>query len=200
MKSLAFLLACSLLPSCAIHVHVHEASEPVAAASQGHAHTSSHNEARITGIVRDTEGAAVEARVALVGAQGGGSNTMTTQPDGRFALPEIRSPELALHASTEDGRAAVVRSHPGARDVELVVRPGATLVIELAGREKARLAVFADGLRIEDFTLKQGDPATLVVPPGEVRLQLYDRDTVFVEREVSAAAGSRVKLRMEPNS
>lgn len=199
MKIVACLLAAALLPACVIHVHVHEdaaKAEPVASADSTHAKTDD----RITGVVRDTDGSPVAAHVALVGAAGGGSMTMGTLADGRFALPEINGSGLTLHASTADGRAAVSPVQSGARGVELVVRPGATFVVELAGREKARLAVFVEGLRVEDFTLKAGEPAKIVVPPGELRLRIYDGQTVFQERHFTARAGASESVRMQPHS
>lgn len=198
MKPIALLLVCSLLPACVIHVHVHEERDPVATSEQ--VATESRIESRITGTVRDTAGSTVAARVALVGAAGGGSNTTGTGHDGRFGLPEIHSPELVLHASTQDGRSGVTRTRPGAREVELVVQPGATFVVELSGREKARLAVFADGLRIEDFTLKAGMSESIVVPPCELRLRIYDGDTVFEERHFTATAGATQTVQMQPHS
>ena len=206
MKSLAFLLACSLLSACAIHVHVHEAPEPAvvdASQTSGAGHgalpATHHASAVVSGVVRDTEGSGVQARIAAVGVEGGSYST-STGADGRFDLTQVPFADLVLHASTEGGQIAVARSHPGARGVELVLRPGATLVVELAGPEKARLAVFAGDLRIEDFTLKPGEDSTVVVPAGDVRLRVYQGDRVLEEREVNASAGSRVKIRVAPRS
>lgn len=206
MQFVAFLLASSFLSACAIHVHVHETPQPVAtAASQpsgaGHGALPAGHPATgvVSGIVRDAEGSGVKARIAAVGIQGG-SYATSTSGDGRFDLDGVPFADLVLHASTEEGQIAVARSHSGAQGVELVLRAGATLVVELGGPEKARLAVFADDLRIEDFTLKPGEPSTVVVPAGEVRLRVYQGDQVLEEREVSASAGSTVKIRMQPHS
>jgi len=81
-----------------------------------------------------------------------------------------------------------------------VLRPGATFVIDLAGRAQARCAVFVAGLRIEDFTLHAGDPAEVVVPAGELRVRIYEGDTVLQERHFTARVGDRQAIRMQPHA
>jgi hypothetical protein len=201
MQCRAALIISPLFVSCTLHIHVHEVSKPIGAASTGHAaaHATPPEPRMVRGVVRDSEGTGVEARVAVVGTAGGGSNTTTTEADGRFALPAVHSPDFALHASTEDGRVAIASSHPGEGAVELVLRRGAVFVIQLEGREKARCAVFADGVRIEDFTLRAGAREKVVVPPGELRVRIYEADTVLQERHFTATAGRTEEIRMQPD-
>jgi hypothetical protein len=131
---------------------------------------------------------------------GGGSSSTWTRTDGRFALPKVHFDKFTLHASTEDGRVAIASSKPGVSEFKLVLQPGATFVIALDGIEKARCAVFTDGLRIEDFTLKNGTPATVIVPPGEHRVRIYEGDNVLQERHFTAKVGATEAIRMQPHS
>lgn len=201
MRCLCLILV-PLFASCTIHLHVHEAPEPKTVETEGHgASNASYKEwGPVWGVVRDSEGKGVEARVALVSTVGTGSNTTTTRADGRFSLPTTGTPDFTLHASTQDGRVAIASSHPGNGDVELVVRPGAVFVIELQGRESARCSIFAEGRRIEDFLLRSGVSEKFVVPPGEQRVRIYDGDTVFQEQHFRAKAGSTEAIRMQPRS
>src|SRR5690349_4501368 len=194
MKLIASLLLAQLAASCTLHVHIHEAPAPAVA------QPASRWERTVRGVVRDSSGAGVRAYIAAVRAEGGGSNSTGTASDGRFALPEPGTPDFVLHASTEDGRVATARSQPNDGEFELVLAPGATFVIELEGREKARCAVFAGGLRIEDFTLKAGTPARVVVPEGEQRVRIYEDSTVLQERHFSVPAGHTEEIRMQPHS
>jgi hypothetical protein len=204
MKLVACLLASSLLSACTIHVHVHDDAERESAAARhaGHLATQAQHgsQARATddrtigGVVHGADGAPVHARIAVVGK--GGSMSTWTDKQGRFSFSELHWPEFALHASTEDGRIAVAPAHPG-EHVELVLAPGGTLEIDLDGMEKTRCAVFSGDLRVEDFTLKSYSTVRVVVPAGDVRVELYSGDTTYEERTVRVARGETAKARFE---
>jgi hypothetical protein len=198
MKCSAILLLIPSLSACAVHIHVHEAPKPAAVVQVEH--PAAQDSSLVTGVVYDSEGAGVTARIAAVGSVGGGSSTTWTRTDGRFALPKVHFDQFTLHASTEDGRVAIAGSKPGVSEFQLVLQPGATFVIALDGIDKARCAVFADGLRIEDFTLKNGTPATVIVPPGEHRVRIYEGDNVLQERHFTAKVGATEEIRMRPQS
>lgn len=191
-----------LFASCTVHLHIHEAPSPVSAAQAlpASSETNAFAMRSVRGVVRDGKGVAVVARVALVGALGGGSRTTTSGSDGQFAMSHGFSSKFALTASTEDGGVAVSDSPTENREVELVLKPGATIMIQLEGLEKARCAVFAGGLRIEDFTLRAGPPARVVVPGGEIRVRIYEGDHVFEDRQFAAQVGRTEEIRMKPAS
>jgi len=127
----------------------------------------------ITGVVVDDRGRPVRARVAIVSQSGSVSDS--TDDRGEFRL-HTDGQDLVLHASTQDGRVAIRAVNAGASDIELRVTQGGTILVDLAGPNDARCAVFADDVRIEDFTLRPGKPATVVVPAGDLLLHVYGQD------------------------
>ncbi len=187
MKTLALALLLCLLPACVVHLHFHEA--PKTAEVQSPHSRSESRATTISGVVLDAQGRPVRAHVAAVGPARGGSNTVGTDDTGLFELPWYSGSDFVLHASTSEGQVAVQPGRSSARDLELVLRPGMTLAIDLAGHEHARCAVFQGELRIEDFTLHAGKPANVVVAPGEVRVRLYEGDQIFEEQSLNAAEG-----------
>jgi hypothetical protein len=182
MKSIAIMLLACPLSACVVHLHIHEAPKPAEAPA-----ASASQEGLVSGVVLDAQHRPVGAHVSAVDA--GGSSSVATDQMGRFAIPTYASTSIVVHASTADGRVAVQSARTGARDLELVLGPGTTLVIDLAGGEHARCAVFQGALRIEDFTLRAGKPASVVVPPGALRVQIYEGDQVLGEQSLSAAEG-----------
>jgi hypothetical protein len=199
MNSLLLSSSALLLSACTINLHIHEAPRPPAApetaamVTPAPAPSPSHTSAAATqgsvsGVVVDAQGQPMRAHVAAVGVSG--SVAAGTDEQGRFALDHIQWSDIVLNASTQDGRVAVQATHTGSNGVELVLQPGATLVIDVEGREKTRCAIFQNEQRIEDFTLRTGKPAHVVVPPGEVRVRLYDGEHIYKEEMLTAAVGS----------
>jgi len=179
---------CALFGSCTFHVHVHEAPR----SHETHP-ARAVQEPVVRGVVVDEAGRPVRALVAAVGH--GGSVSNTTGEAGSFTLPLRGWPARVLHASTDDGRCAVEPLRAGNFDVRLTVRPGATVVIDMSGRPHARCAVIAGDLGsgdvlVEDFTVIAGDPAKVVVPPGGIRVRLYDGDVVHAERSLDLREGA----------
>lgn len=188
MKVLTSLLLAPLLSACTVHFHIYEAERAAPPAQAVAAsHSSAHTQLVVSGVVRDVDGTPIRARVAAVTESG--SVASTTDDQGKFSLPLDSASDFVLHASTQDSRIAVERSHAGASDVELALRPGGVLVIDMVGHPRARCAVFWDHLRIEDFTLRQGESVKVVVPEGELRVRLYEGDQVLQERQFDVGVG-----------
>ena len=194
MKPIAVLWAPALLVSCALHVHLHESPTAAELRSPEMQRAATVPAGDVTGVVRDATGAPVRARVAAVVR--GGSLSSGTDADGSFHLSGLdRWRTFVLQASTEDGRFAFrPGTHTAGEPVVLVVRPAATLRLELEGRAKARCAVFSADTRIEDFTLRRGHPAVVVVPPGELSVRLYDGEIVHAEGSALLACGGHEEL------
>lgn len=203
MRSLALAAICGLVPSCVFHVHVHEApreAQLAAGAPQAGSHAepgpSEQVPNTVSGVVLDADGKPAEARVALVSS--GGSFSTWTDPEGRFDLEAFAErSELAVHASTTDGRVAVQRVPARGEPLRLVLQPGATLTVDLAATEDARCAIFRGDVRLEDFTLRAGESSRVVVPPGPIRVRLYQGDRIRVERETVVAQGETPSMRFE---
>jgi hypothetical protein len=179
------------LASCAIDVYVHDERQP-ATSSPSAAHPAAVP-TTVSGVVHDASGRPVRAHVAAVGASG--SISCGTDESGRFELANIAWREFGLSASTSDGQFGAVAGVP--RDVhgiELTVRPGATLSIRVDGLASTRCALFQNGTRFEDFTARSGQPASVVVPPGEILVRLYDADTVHAERTTRLEVGDSRSL------
>lgn len=200
MRPLALVLLAATSTSCVFHVHVHEDGPSPASSTSAHVarHATAHDDApagHVRGVVVDERGAPVAARVALVGADGGSMST-GTDDDGAFDIAPFRSGPLVVHASTEDGRVAVQSARDGASDLRLVLRRGGVVRIDLASDDDVRCAVFHGHLRIEDFTLRGHESATVVVPAGEVRLRLYDGDEIHVERRLEVEPGNATEIEL----
>jgi hypothetical protein len=145
----------------------------------------------VRGTVRDSDGRPVRATVAAVA---NGSKSVTTDQDGGFALADVPFDEFVLHASTEDGRVAIRTGIRCGMAVDLVVAPGASMTLRLAGRDTIRCALFQGEVRFEDFTLRSGHDARVVVPPGEIRLELYDHASTALERTVRMETGGHEEI------
>lgn len=201
MRTIALAVLAFTSTSCVIHVHVHEDGAEPAPAATASAHAERHHEeahtGTVSGVVVDEHGAPIgSARIALVGADGG-SVSMSAGGDGRFDIAPFGNGPVVVHASTEDGRVAVRSARGGESDLRLVLRRGGTLRIDLASDDDVRCAVFQDHLRIEDFTLRGHESATVVVPAGEVRVRLYDGDEVHVERHFDVEPGHATEIQLQ---
>jgi hypothetical protein len=141
----------------------------------------------VRGVVVDPEGTPVRARIAAVGANGGSYST-STDDRGRFTI-QPPFDEYVLHASTEGGLIALRPGRANSEHAQLELQPGAILVIDLAGREKTRCAIFAQHLRAEDFTLHAGRTARVAVPAGGVQVRLYEGGDVFAEQYFDVRVG-----------
>lgn len=199
MKHAALVLAVLVAPACVVHIHVHEAPRQTAAVAE-HAPHSGHptphdGSEHVRGVVVDAQGRRVKARVAVVGKSG--SYSSWSNDSGEFEVPSGSWPEAVIHANTEDGQVAVQRVKRGESDLRLQLRPGSTLSIDLAAPQAVRCAVFAGELRIEDFTLRPGETAQVVVPSGAVRVQPYEGDRIHEERTLELATGDARSLRFD---
>ena len=199
MNKLLALAALAALPSCTFHVYLHQDPPPASpGASQSQA---VHAEAiatpgSVSGIVLDADGSPVLARVAVVRASG--SHARTSNEDGSFHFEGIDWPESVLHVSTEDGRVGIVPFvRTGTTGIQVRVRPGASVSIELRGEQALRCAVFQSDMRLEDFTLRPGSAARVVVPPGETRIQVYSGDSIRSEQTIRLAVGEQAAIAME---
>lgn len=180
-----------LLSSCTVHNHYHAPAAPAATRSapspdRSHASGWTAQHGTVSGIVVDSGGNPTRARIAAVIE--GGSNTTSTDERGRFTL-RTPSDHYVLNASTEGGLIALTRGQSDSGVVELTLRPGGILVIDLAGREKSRCAVFAQNLRAEDFTLQAGREVRVAVPVGTVRVLLYEGNDVLAEQSFDIRVG-----------
>ncbi len=191
------LLPFFLFPACAVHVYVHEVSPDASRAeSMGGSMPSSPD--AISGVVRDAQGRPVRAHVVLVFQEDGGSYGTGTSEDGTFVFQEIPPVECVLVAGTEDGRVAIERRVlPAHGPFELRLQPGSTMTLAMDGRPSARCAVWHGDVRVEDFTIRAGEPNSVVVPSGGIRIQIYDGDETLAESTVDLAAGERNDLRFE---
>lgn len=148
----------------------------------------------ISGRVVDASGAPVAAHVTAV--YDSGSYGQSCQTDGSFALGPLPAGEVNVKATTADGGYAIVSSlelerDDHVRDLELRLEPGATLALSYqGGAESYRCALFHEGLRVDDFTLRRGEQTTIVVPAGRVPMQLYQDGAIFAVHEAHTTAGS----------
>ena len=120
-----------------------------------------------------------------------GSLSQSVGSDGQFEFGHPGTLDFCLHASTKDAQIGV--GTPTEGRVEIHVSPGATLDVSLKTKEACRCAVFHEGLRIEDFTLRGENSAQTIVPAGSVRVELYrGSTTLFTHELVLAVDGSEV--------
>jgi len=190
MKRALVLAALAPLASCVVHVHIHEAPKPEKPPEAAAAPAPSPQVVdSASGIVVDEQGNPLRARVAAI--TDGGSMSCGTGADGRFDLSNAGASTFLLHVSTKDDRIAIqpdVRA--GATDLRLVVKPGAVTTVKLGGSTQARCALFRDGTRVEDFTIHPDKPARVVLPPGDVRVRIYDAKKVLGEQTIHLEVGA----------
>jgi hypothetical protein len=120
--------------------------------------------------------------------------------DGRFDLSNVGASTFLLHVSTKDDRIAIqpdVRA--GATDLRLVVKPGAVATVKLGGSTQARCALFRDDTRVEDFTIHPDKPARVVLPPGDVRVRIYDAKKVLGEQTIHLEVGVHQTVEFFPD-
>lgn len=189
-KVLGLFISLSLA-SCTLHVHIHEATKegvPAAAVPSELAHPRGEA-GTVSGRVVDERGSPVQARVAAVGESG--SISLGTDEDGTFEITGIHWKQVTLHASTKSGLVGFrPRVNPGTAGLDLIVRPGATVTIERSAPEDIRCAVFQQGVRIEDFTLRSGERIRVAVPAGEIQVQIYEGSSILGDATVALDAGS----------
>ena len=189
MKPLATLLVL-LTPACVVHLHVHESRE---AGPKPEAAQETSDGCAVRGIVVDGQGRPIRARVAAVGAAG--SVSTDTDAEGRFELSGIASDPFVLHASTNDDQVAVAPDvQDGASGVQLVVAPAAAVTLRLDGDSTSRCAVFQRDVRVEDFTLRPGVPYRVVLPAGDLRIQLYEGKEIRGQRDVRLGVGEHAEI------
>lgn len=189
MKIVTVMSLAPLFAACSVHDRFREpphAAKPAVATSSP----------RVAGVVRGDDGEPARAAVAAVGP--GGSASIGTDADGRFELHTLWWPEFVLHASTTDGRFATVHARDGARGVELVLQRGGTLAIALDGTDRARCAIFAGDVLVQDFTLCAGKTMPVVLPAGDVRVRLYDGDRTLAEARARVVLGESHTVRLSP--
>jgi len=143
--------------------------------------------------VLDVQGRPVRARVAAIGPSG--SMSCATDEKGRFGLTGLWWPEFALHVSTDDDRLAVQSGVcVGTKDLRLVPEPAAVATIHVDGAGTSRCALFHDGVRVEDFTLHAGKPARVVLPAGDIRVQIYEGDKILNESRFHLEVGEHLEV------
>jgi len=149
-------------------------------------------EGRISGRLLDAQGAPLHGYVSIVSS--GGSETRGTQADGTFVFEDVAPYSHTVTGRTIDGRIVCVDGiQADQAGMQLVVQPGATVWVELAGMPKARLAVSSGETRVHNFTLREGKRVPVIVPAGDVLLRLYSgRDD---ERRLTLAAGESADVR-----
>lgn len=131
-------------------------------------------EARVTDTIEadvlPLTGGEIDCRVAVVNENGSSATTGS----GTFRLsPPSRYPAV-LMATTPDGRIGWTSLTPGTRgqvafDLD---RPGAFVDLTLRRAEDTRVAIFKGADRLHDVTLRPGQTRRLVVPTGDVTVQL----------------------------
>ncbi len=131
--------------------------------------------AEVAGRVVDEFGNGAQSSITAAFADGG--LTMTrTQPDGGFRLTGLGAASCTLFASTSDGRAglleevALTAEHP-ASDLQLVLRPGATLRVTWQGSSVGQFHFRSGHAPIAGDGLQPGETRTQVVPPGHVTVE-----------------------------
>jgi len=204
-----------LLGACTIHLHVHEAPDsgeeaPAAWEASAPAAVSvmrstpeapAGDDHSISGSVHDDEGNPVAAHVALV--RGSGSVSMGIGEHGRFRFDGVRGETVTVTASTKDGRIAIVPDvDRGTRDLVLPpVESGAHVTVTMHGRETMRVALFDGDVRFSDNTVREGKPASFVVPARPVRVRIYgDGFEEEVEAELSVGAKQELLFHFEDES
>jgi hypothetical protein len=148
----------------------------------------------VIGQVVDASGSPAVAHVSLVHA--GGSRSQGIGADGRFAFDGLPSVVYVLRAHTADGRVAQsVDVAPDGAEHRLVLRPGATVALSLAGRPRARVALIQAGRSVHDTTLRaDGQAQRPVVVPGPTLVRVYDGGEVLFERTLDLAAGESIEF------
>ena len=134
----------------------------------------------IAGIVIDGEtGQPVQAHVSLVTGSGSRGTRTGAGGAGAFHFGGLDEGRYNLTAGTSDGRVGLIgdiglAERQRVDDLELVVRPGARLGLELKGSlSRARIQIRCEGVVFSDFTLRNGTPVIEVVPPGRADVELY---------------------------
>lgn len=201
MLRLALLLLCGLLPGCVFAIEVDDDewdgdhSQVRFAHWRSHSHGGGAQEAGVvSGRVLDQSRTPVAARVAAVYASG--SHAQVCESDGTFSLGPLPEGTFSLRAATGDGQVAVLSGlalskGQGIANLEVLLEPGATLLLSYEGSaESYRCALFHDGERVDDFTLRKGVQESVVVPAGRIPMQLYQGERVFAASEADLAAGS----------
>lgn len=141
-----------------------------------------------SGTVRDSNGQPVQARVAVV--REGGSISVGTSENGEFRLRDGPWPNVVVYATTADDQCAIRSGVPqDVTNIELVVQPAAAIVLRSDQPRDVRCALFQGDVRFEDFTLRAGKPARVVVPEGAIRVQLYESGDTLAVRELRIVRG-----------
>lgn len=155
---------------------------------------------RVAGTVVDENGRPVQCRTWLVGELGGsyGGNTAA---DGGFDMDRQGLGTFQIKAWTEDARvgvftAAGVRPEDGVSDVLIPLEKGGSVKLLFGGGtelDACRCALFTNGIRHSDFTLRKDQAQTVVVPVGSLIVQLYtgggDDQTQLADRTLYIAPG-----------
>lgn len=162
-------------------------------------HRHDREQGLVSGRVVEASGSPVRARVAAVYASGSYSHTSDSQ--GGFRLGPLPEGRFNLKATTDDGRIGLLEGLELGGDeslagLELALEQGATLELSFEGgsADSYRCALFHGGARVDDFTLRRGETATVVVPAGRVPAQLYTGKAVWAAGEAELTPGQRSTL------
>ena len=209
MKPISIALALSLftLSSCVVHVHVHPAEAPGAVMAEASplreapldtpADTPADTQEvagqmrpglpgqALSGRVLDAEGRPVRTHVSLVSSSG--SLGMMSAKDGSFSFKPFSSGAHVLSSNT-DSSYGFQEVEPGEPTQVFLKHPVGTLKFTMSGQSSMRLAIFKNGTRIEDSTVRDGKPSRFVLPAGALQLRLYQGDDL-VQSELELEPG-----------
>jgi hypothetical protein len=165
----------------------------------------------VAGQAVDEKGTPRDVHVALV-TNGGSTSLGTGEEDkGRFDFGQIQGAErnttngqVTLYACTADGLVAVLpavnrKTQEERGHLRVVLHPGATVELGLdEAYADFRCRMIQSGARFQDFTLRRGQPAKIVVPPGTLKIELYtspgDDEVVRERRELDVVAGTSTRV------
>jgi len=132
--------------------------------------------AEVAGVVVDgSSGAGTQAAITVAGEHASMMIT-NTEPNGSFQLDGLEPGIYTLFATTSDGRAGelagvVLDLAAPAKSRQVVLAPGAKLRVRYEGAQLGDLRVLHNGTLIDREGVEGGRTATLVVPPGKLRVE-----------------------------
>jgi len=153
----------------------------------------------IAGTIVDERGFPIKARTTLVGGEGGSYGGGNSGEDGGFDIERRGYETFQVKAWTRDGRVGLFNQSGldaslGVSDAIIRLERGARVKLTLQGeRDTCRIALFTNNVRHTDFTLRNDQTASEVVPVGVLSLELYNGSgagkRVHDTRTVVLAAG-----------
>ena len=158
----------------------------------------------IGGSVRDAEGRAFEAHVQLLVPGGSLGMGTSARALGAFLFADLSPGIYSVRATTPDGRVAAlgdIELEPGrARtDLDLELHQGGSLRVVFEGPPGFRCALFSDGVKLHDSSLRES--VFSIVPVGDVRVEVYGKsptgEEIRLVRHVEALPGQVQEVKFE---